>query len=86
MSALVWFGYGLREHGMLMIIWPGAGLLFVALWITPVRRWVWILMLRSAIEIGINLARAEHFQLPWSMLFAGADSLDAMVEPWSRGR
>jgi signal transduction histidine kinase len=81
-AGLVWFGYGQREHGMLTIIWPSAGLLFVALWITPTHRWVWILVVQWLIELGINLARAEDFQLRWSSLFVAANSLDGVVGAW----
>ena len=81
-AALVWFGYDLREHGSLMVIWPSSGLLFVALWITPARRWLWILGVQWIIEVGVNSVRSENFQLPWSLLFAGAGSLDGMVGAW----
>ncbi len=81
-AGLVWFGYDLREHGSLMIIWPSSGLLFVALWTTPTRRWPWILALQWLIEVGVNSVRSEDFHLRWSLLFAAAGSLDGMVGTW----
>lgn len=78
-SALVWFGYDLRERGSLMIIWPSSGLLFVALWITPVNRWGWILAAQNIVEVSVNVYRSEHFELRWALLFAAADSVDGMV-------
>lgn len=79
-AALVYLGYGLRtQHGMLVIVWPGAGLLFMALFLTPRRHWIWLLALQLCIEIAVDWARAPRFQAGWSLLFAAADSVDGLV-------
>ncbi len=79
-TALVYLGYGLRsEHGMLVIIWPAAGLLLMALFLTRPRDWPWLIALQLCIEVLVDWVRAPQFQAGWSILFAAADSVDGIV-------
>src|SRR6202045_4555603 len=79
-STLMILGLALRENSkQLTIIWPAAGLLFMALWFSPRRNWIWILGVQIAVEMLIDVARSEHFS--WSRYgpFVLANSLDAIV-------
>jgi signal transduction histidine kinase len=79
-SALVILGLALRENSkQLTIIWPAAGLLFMALWFSPRRNWVWILGVQIAVEMLIDVARSEHFSWARYGPFVLANSLDAIV-------
>ncbi len=79
-SALVVLGLVLRESSQqLTIIWPAAGLLFMTLWLSPRRNWVWIVAVQMAVEIAVDVGRSEHFD--WHMYgpFVLANSLDGIV-------
>ena len=79
-AIFIYFGYGLRaHHGMLVIVWPAAGVLLFALCVTPPRAWLWLLSVQLAIEILNSYAQAVDFKPYWSVVFAAADSVDAMV-------
>jgi signal transduction histidine kinase len=73
---------GLRLHEnveALTILWPAAGLLFMALWLSPRRNWIWILGLQLAIELSAGALVADHFRLTTYLPFAIANSVDGMV-------
>jgi signal transduction histidine kinase len=79
-AALMLLGLALRESSQqLTFIWPSAGLLFMALWFSPRRNWIWILGVQIAVEIVIDAARygalARHGYVP----FVLANSLDGIV-------
>jgi signal transduction histidine kinase len=79
-SVLVILGLVLRESSQqLTIIWPAAGLLFMALWFSPPRNWFWILGLQIAVELSLDAARSQtaHWQL--YIQYTLANSLDAVV-------
>jgi signal transduction histidine kinase len=77
---LVLLGLKLHESTeALTIIWPSAGLLFMALWLSPRRNWIWILGLQLTIELSMNAIRAEHFRFATYVPFAIANSIDGMV-------
>ncbi len=79
-SALVILGLLLREKSQLLtILWPAAGFLFVALWLAPLRNWVWILAAQVGAEILIDSMRAEHFTWQHFGPYFIANSLDAVV-------
>ena len=78
-AALVLFGYDLRENAdELAINWPAAGLLFMALYYAPRRNWIWILAVQVPVEIAVHYLRFGAFN-GWTVLFAVADSIDAIV-------
>ena len=54
-AALDIIGYELRlQHGSLVILWPAAGLLLAALFLTSVRVWTWLLGLQWLIGVGVD--------------------------------
>jgi signal transduction histidine kinase len=79
-SVLVMLGLELRESShQLTIIWPAAGLLFMALWLSPWRNWPWILGVQIAVEVAIGAAGAEHLNLYGFAPFPVANSIDGVV-------
>jgi signal transduction histidine kinase len=77
---LVLLGLRLHENAeTLTIIWPSAGLLFMALWLSPVRNWIWILVIQLSIELAAGAALRAHFQLATYSTYALANSVDGMV-------
>jgi signal transduction histidine kinase len=77
---LVWTGLVLHESvETLTIIWPAAGLLFIALWLAPRRRWVWILAIQLIVELLADAATSDHFTLRGYLPFVLANSIDGMV-------
>ncbi len=79
-ALLVGGGHVLREQlPQLAIVWPASGLLFTVLWLTPRRAWPWILGAQLVVESTVNLTFYAQPQGPWWLLFAAANSLDAVV-------
>ncbi len=77
---LVLLGLKLHENTeALTIIWPSAGLLFMALWLAPRRNWIWILGVQVVIELSVSAIRLEHFSFGFSVPFIIANSIDGMV-------
>jgi signal transduction histidine kinase len=80
---LVRLGLMLRENAEeLTILWPASGLLFTALWLSPLRNWIWILLIQLTVEILAGAMLATHFSLGEKIPFALANSLDGMVSAW----
>jgi hypothetical protein len=63
----------------LTFFWPAAGLLFTALWFSPRRNWIWVLVVQIAVEIVIDGARFGSFARPWYTPYVLANSLDGIV-------
>src|ERR1700689_3263361 len=79
-ALLVILGLVLRENSQqLVIIWPAAGLLFIALWFSPRRNWIWILGVQLAVELLIKVTRSPHFTWYPHAQYTLANSLDAVV-------
>jgi signal transduction histidine kinase len=79
-SLLVALGLKLHENTeALTIIWPAAGLLFMALWLAPRRNWIWILGVQLTIELSAGAIHSDYFNLARYVPFAIANSIDAMV-------
>lgn len=77
---LVALGLALRERSQqLTIMWPAAGLLFMALWFSPRRNWIWIIGVQMAVELAIDAVRSERFIWQMHPLFIAANSLDGIV-------
>jgi integral membrane sensor domain MASE1 len=73
-------GLVLRERSQqLTIMWPAAGLLFMALWMSPRRNWIWIIGVQMAVELAIDAVRSERFIWQMHPLFIVANSLDGIV-------
>src|SRR5258708_37412761 len=60
-------------------MWPAAGLLFMALWLSPRRNWIWILAIQLAIELSAGAGTSDHFRLAAYVPYAIANSVDGMV-------
>jgi signal transduction histidine kinase len=79
-SLFVILGLGLRESSQqLTILWPAAGILFMALWMAPLRNWIWILGAQMCVEFAIAAAHSSHFTFRLYAPFVLANSLDATV-------
>ncbi|MDP9009484.1 MAG: MASE1 domain-containing protein [Pseudomonadota bacterium] len=77
---LVWIGLVLHETAeTLTIIWPAAGLLFMALWLAPRRRWIWILVIQVTVEMSAGALKSDHFSFSDNLLYVLANSLDGAV-------
>src|ERR1700722_10285427 len=79
-SVLLILGLVLRENSQqLTILWPAAGLLFMALWFAPRRNWIWIFGVQMTVEIVFAVVRADQFTWAEYAPFVLANSLDATV-------
>jgi signal transduction histidine kinase len=86
-STLMLLGLFLRESSQqLTIIWPAAGLLFMALWFSPRGNWIWIVGVQVAVEIAIDLVRFDHIDWRTYGPFIIANSLDGIVGALIAGR
>jgi signal transduction histidine kinase len=86
-SLLMILGLILRDSAQhLTIVWPAAGLLFMALWFSPRRNWIWILGLQMTAELLIDGVRSDHFTWRQYGPYIVANSLDAVVGALVAGR
>jgi signal transduction histidine kinase len=77
---LVLAGLNLRGNAEnLTIIWPAAGLLFMALFLTPRSMWIWIVATQVIVEIAVSALHSDHFTFLGYAPFALANSLDGIV-------
>jgi signal transduction histidine kinase len=77
---LVLLGLRLHENTeALTIMWPAAGLLFMALWLSPRRNWIFIIAIQLTIELSASAMTAEHFRFVTYVPYAIANSIDGMV-------
>jgi signal transduction histidine kinase len=84
---LVLLGLKLTENAeRLTIIWPAAGLLFMALWLSPGRNWIWILAVQLAVEMSISVVHAQHFSFLPYLTYALANSTDGLVGAYVASR
>jgi signal transduction histidine kinase len=80
LGLLILLGYFLRDNSeSLTIMWPASGLLLVALWSSPTRSWIWILTTQMIVQMAIYLAYVGPTSWQWGVVFASANSLDAVV-------
>jgi signal transduction histidine kinase len=86
-SLLVILGLKLHENvEVLTIVWPAAGLLFMALWLSPRRNWVWIIAIQLAIEMSAGAVIVENFRLPTYLSYSVANSIDGLVGAFAASR
>jgi len=77
---LVLAGLSLRgEAENLTIIWPAAGLLFMTLFLTARRLWIWIVAIQVIVEISVSAFHAHHFTILEYAPYALANSIDGIV-------
>jgi signal transduction histidine kinase len=80
LGLLIALGYGLRDPSEnLTVMWPATGLLFMALWTSPRRNWIWILAIQILVQGTVYFAFADTANWRWDPVFALANSLDALV-------
>jgi signal transduction histidine kinase len=73
-------GHGLRENSEeLTILWPAAGLLYVALLVSKRRIWPLILAVQMTVEIAVDVVRTDQFGWHWYLPLAVANSLGGVV-------
>ncbi|HME39505.1 MAG TPA: MASE1 domain-containing protein [Steroidobacteraceae bacterium] len=86
-SLFVVLGLVLRESSQqLTILWPAAGLLFMALWLAPRRNWLLILAVQMTVEFAIAAVHSQHFTWLQYAPFVLANSIDAVVGAFVAGR
>jgi signal transduction histidine kinase len=79
-AVLTILGLTLHENTeALTIVWPSAGLLFMALWLSPARIWIWILAVQLIIEFAVGSVISEHYRFPAYIQYAIANSVDGVV-------
>jgi signal transduction histidine kinase len=79
-ALLIWLGYQFKEpEQQLTIMWPAAGLLFTALWVSPRQWWPAFIGIQVAVELLLGVVLEESFNLRLTVLYALADSIDAIV-------
>ena len=79
-TGLTILGLTLHENTeALTIVWPSAGLLFMALWLSPARNWIWILAVQLIIEFAVGSVISEHYRFPAYIQYAIANSVDGIV-------
>ena len=81
-TLLVWLGYQFKESDrQLTIMWPSAGLLFMVLWLSPLRWWPAFIAIQIAVELSVGGAIAGHFNPSPALapVFALANSIDGLV-------
>lgn len=84
---LMILGLALREDSQqLTIIWPAAGLLFMALWFSPLRNWIWILGIQMGAELAVDAVGSTQFLWQTHVPFILANSLDGVVGAWAARR
>ncbi len=80
-------GLSLRENTEnLTIIWPAAGLLFMALLMTPHRFWISVVAVQVAVELSVSAFHSDHFTILEYAPYALANSLDGIVSASIAGR
>jgi signal transduction histidine kinase len=79
-TLLVVLGLELHEAAeRLTVLWPAAGFLFVALWLSPSQLWPYLLIIQLCIEIFFGVFGAAQFTVATYFPFAFANSIDAIV-------
>jgi signal transduction histidine kinase len=80
LAILCVLGYGLRDEAeTLSLIWPASGLLFVALWVSPGRNWIWLLAVQIAVQLGVYFIYADRSNWQWGPWFVLANSTDGVI-------
>jgi signal transduction histidine kinase len=80
-SVLVWIGLSLHDNAeRLTILWPAAGLLFITLWHTPRRNWMWIIAIQMGAELAMGfIMNPSGFSLTQYLPYIVANSIDGTV-------
>jgi signal transduction histidine kinase len=77
---LIWLGYGLREAGNVpAVLWPAAGLAFVALRLSTLSLWPALIATQLLVEFGMRLLLQHPFVPQIAALFTATNCVSAMV-------
>ncbi|MEO8315209.1 MAG: MASE1 domain-containing protein [Pseudomonadota bacterium] len=79
-AVLVWCGYAFKESiAEPSVMWPSAGLLFAALWLSPRRFWPLFLALHVLVEFSFAAVLQHPFLPGNAMLFVCSNAVDSVV-------
>ena len=79
-TLLVLLGYALKESiSDPAVMWPSAGLAFVALWLAPLRLWPAILLVQFIVEFAIGAVLLDPFRPTLAALYPVANGIEAAV-------
>jgi len=79
-TILVLLGYALKESiSDPAVMWPSAGLAFVALWLAPLRLWPAILVVQFIVEFSIGAVLLDPFRPALAALYPVANAIEAAV-------
>ncbi len=79
-ATLVWLDYSFKESiSAPAVMWPSAGLLFAALWLSDRRFWPAFLALHVLVEFSFAALMQDPFVPGLAILFVLANAIDAIV-------
>jgi signal transduction histidine kinase len=79
-ATLVWCGYAFKESvNEPTVMWPSAGLLFAALWLSDRRFWPAFILLQALVELSFAALMQDPFVPGLALLFAASNIIDAVV-------
>ena len=79
-AALVWCGYEFKESiGEPAIMWPSAGLLFAALWLSDRSFWPALLLVQLVVEMSFAALLQQPFLPGNAFLYVVSNAIDAVV-------
>jgi PAS domain S-box-containing protein len=79
-APMVVVGYSLKENvGALTIVWPGAGILLVSLYLSPLRVWPELLLSAALVEIFVGYWVTHNSARGYSPVFVAANLTDGVV-------
>jgi signal transduction histidine kinase len=77
---LILLGYALKETiSDPAVMWPSAGLAFVAFWLAPLRLWPAILLAQFIVEFAVGAVLLDPFRPTLAALYPMANAIEAMV-------
>jgi signal transduction histidine kinase len=79
-SLLVWLGYEFKESiSEPAVMWPSAGLLFAALWLSDRNYWPAFLALHVVVEFSFAALLLDPFFPGMALLFVASNAIDSIV-------
>jgi signal transduction histidine kinase len=77
---LIWLGYRLREAGNVpAVLWPAAGLSFVALRLCTISLWPALIASQLAVELGMRVFLQHPFVPQIAVLFTATNGVSALI-------
>lgn len=79
-ALLVWLGYAFKgDPSEPTVMWPAAGLLFAALWLSARSFWPVLLAAHAVVELGVGAWQQSPFVPGMALLYVLSNALDAVV-------